>query len=249
MTESRDKNLDPLLREWPYQPGVITARLLQAEDGRQLLQMRIEMGIMQMEAVDRPDGDHPSGEKTYLDYMRRCAVENASHFLMSTEQSAEMDREFLQFYHRRICWLALREFDRAVLDADHTIALMDFVSAHTNDRQWSLSHEQYRPFVLFHRTQAAALGRLENDGAEAAIEEIATGLKTIRRVFQGIHAEEQFENDDLVRQLIELQGWVREQYQIGRTLGEQLADAIASEQYELAARLRDEILRRQTEVS
>ena len=49
----------------------------------------------------------------------------------------------------------------------------------------------------------------------------------------------------MVGRLRELQGSLREHYKVGRTLDEQLADAVASEQYELAARLRDEISKRQ----
>jgi hypothetical protein len=74
----------------------------------------------------------------------------------------EVDREFVQFYHRRVCWLTLRAFDRAVKDADHTLALMDFCLEHSPDDQWLMSQEQYRPFVLFHRIQAAALSKLEH---------------------------------------------------------------------------------------
>ena len=46
---------------------------------------------------------------------------------MSAHQCAESDREFIQFYHRRVAWLALRRHDQAIQDADHTLALMDFV--------------------------------------------------------------------------------------------------------------------------
>ena len=38
---------------------------------------------------------------------------------------------------------------------------------------------------------------------------------------------------------------LRKEYQVGKTLGEQLADAVAAEEYERAARLRDEIAKRQ----
>ena len=41
--------------------------------------------------------------------------------------------------------------------------------------------------------------------------------------------------------LVELRESVREKFEVGRTLQEQLGDAIASEQYELAARLRDQL--------
>ena len=88
----------------------------------------------------------------------------------------EIDREFVQYYHRRICWLALKEYHRAAEDADHTLKLMDFSTAHSPDENWSLMHEQYRPFVLFHRTQALALTELEETDPEKAVATIYKGL-------------------------------------------------------------------------
>jgi len=242
---SRREDIDPILSSWPFQPGVITARMVRADDGREVLQMRIELGLLQMETSGRPDGQRPEGQATYLDFLRTRARDSSDDFSLSEEQAGEVDREFVQFYHRRICWLALREFDRAVRDADHTLAMMDFVAAHSASTEWTLSHEQYRPFVLFQRTQAAALGELERSGPEAGIEEVSQGLEQIRTVFRAVDAEDHFEQDEFVKQLVELREWIRQHYQVGRTLSEQLADAVASEEYELAARLRDEIARRQ----
>ena len=241
---SRSQDIDAILSSWPFQPGVITARMVRASNGREVLQMRIELGLLQMETAGRPDGEHPGGQTTYLDYLQQSADDLGEEFSLSEEQAVEVDREFLQYYHRRVCWLALREFARAVEDADHTLALMDFVAAHAPNAEWALSHEQYRPFVLFHRTQAGALAKLDHDSAEAAIEEVNGGLERIRAVFQAVEAEEHFEQDEFVKQLMELRDWIREHYHVGRTLFEQLADAVAKEQYELAARLRDEIARR-----
>jgi hypothetical protein len=240
---SSPQDIDSLLREWPFQPGVISARLIEAGDGRQVLQMRIEMGLVQMEIQDRPDGDQPHGKPTFLAHIREVQEAETSGFSLSDEQCAEIDREFLQYYHRRICWLALREFDRAIVDADHTLGLMDFVRQHSTNQQWTLSHEQYRPFVLFHRTQAAALAELERAGPEAALKEVHHGMRMIREVFASVDADEQFDDDELVRQLLELEDWIRKNYQISRTLEEQLAEAVAREEYELAARLRDQISR------
>lgn len=237
-------DIDHIFEDWPYQPGVASARLLRAHDGRNVLQMRIELGVLQMEVEDRPDGEHPEGHKTLLDAMLEEAATAGDAFQLDEDQCFELDREFLQFYHRRICWLALREFEHAISDADHTLAMMDFGSAHSPDPQWTLLHEQYRPFVLFHRTQAAALLQLKTATAEQAIEEIDAGLERVRGVFESLEAVEQFEEDELVEQLMHLRESLREEYRVGRTLGEQLSDAIAAEQYERAARLRDQIRRR-----
>ncbi len=172
-------------------------------------------------------------------------AEKGDDYVLSGQECAEADREFVQFYHRRICWLALRKFQQAARDADHTLAFMDFVKQHSPDEDWTLSHEQYRPFVMFHRVQAAALALLEKQGAESAISEINRGLDQFHTLYEQYDAPEKFEEDEMVGRLRELQGSLREHYKVGRTLDEQLADAVASEQYELAARLRDEISKRQ----
>jgi hypothetical protein len=237
-------DIDFIFHEWPYQPGMLLARPVKASDGRKVLQMRIEMGVLQMEIVGRPDGQQPGGFSTYLDWVKNQAAKAGDAFVLTEQQCFEIDREFLQFYQRRICCLALREFDRAVGDADHTLALMDFVADHSPDEEWTASHERYRPFVHFHRTQAATLAILERSGPEAAIEEVNAGLERIRQLYAEAEVEENFEEDELVQQLREMKESLRKEYHVGKTLNEQLADAIASEQYERAARIRDEMARK-----
>jgi len=241
----RRKDIDDLLTNWPYEQGEVMARLVKAGDGREVLQMRVDMGVLQMEVQGRPDGARPEGAETYYDYLASLVIHDGDGFVMSQPQCLEADREFVQFYHRRICWLALRQFRRAMRDADHTLAMMNFVKQHSPDEDWTLSHEQYRPFVMFHRVQAAALAALEEHGPEAAINELKLGLDQLRTVFEEYGAEEKFDEDELVRRLLELQDSLRQHYRVGQTLNEQLAEAVADEKYELAAQLRDEIARRQ----
>ncbi len=238
------RHIDSILREWEYEPGEVSARRVRASDGREVLQMRIDLGVLQLEVDHRPDGQRPGGAETYFDYLLGLAVHQGDDFLLSEEQCAEADREFVQFYQRRICWLALRDFRRAIRDADHSLALMDFVRTCSPSDDWLNSHEQYRPFILFHRTQAAALAELEDTNAEVAIEEINKGLERIRQLYIDIEAEDQFDEDELVVRLNQLRESLRDYYHVGRTLNEQLAEAVAKEDYELAARLRDEITRR-----
>jgi hypothetical protein len=123
---------------------------------------------------------------------------------------------------------------------------MDFVREHSPDDEWTLSHEQYRPFVLFHRVQAGALAILEDQSPEAAIAEINRGLQRFRDLFDRYDAADQYSEDELVKRLEEMRESVRQRYDVGRTLDEQLADAVHSENYELAAKLRDRMRRAQT---
>jgi hypothetical protein len=240
----KQHDIDFILHEWPFKPGVIAARLVRAADGREVLQMRIEMGLLQMETTGRPDGEHPGGVDNCLDWLSELARSQGDAFVLTEAQCIEIDREFAQFYHRRICCLALRQFTWAVADAEYTLALMDFAAAHSTNPQWALSHEQYRPFVLFHRIQASSMLALADSGPEAAIETINHGLEEMRKVFNKFGAEEQFDQDELVGQLAVMKESLREEYRVGKTLAEQLADAVAAEEYERAARLRDEIAQR-----
>lgn len=241
---SKREHIDQILASWPYKPGIVMARRVAGKDGRDVLQMRVEMGLLQMEIDGRPDGQRPEGHETYYDYLITLALHDGEEFELTDEQCDEVDREFVQFYHRRVCWLALREFRRAQRDADHTLAMMEFTSAHSGDEQWVLSHEQYRPFVMFHRVQAGALAELEDTGPEAAVEEISRGLKSFQDLYAQYDADEHFEDDELVARLVELKESIREHYELGPSLSEALAQAVAAEEYERAAKLRDEIARR-----
>ncbi len=233
-------NIDDILRDWPYDPNSVSVRLAKGSDARDILQMRIEMGLLQLETTGRPDGEKPNGENTYFDHLITLSFEK-DDFVMTEDMCSEADREFVQFYHRRVCWLSLREFDKAVLDANHTLALMNFCREHSPDESWTLAREQYRPFVMFHRIQAEALGELEDTTAEKAVEVINRGLNELRDVFVEFEADDEFDESELVQRLQELRESLREKFEVGSTLREQLDAAIAAEQYELAAELRDQL--------
>jgi hypothetical protein len=243
-----NQDIDTALQGWEYKPGVVQARLVQAGEGRQVLQLRVDLGLLQMETAGRPDGSRPHGAPTYFDYLRqqaRVADRAGQTFALSEEQCQEADREFVQFYHRRLCWLALHNYARAVADADHTLAFMDFLRDHSPSDEYTQAHEQYRGFVLFHRTQAAAALAIEKNNAEGAIDEIRAGLERLRAFFASFEAEEHMEQDGMVQQLRKLEESLRKTHGIEATLQEQLDRAVANEEYEMAARLRDALRRRQ----
>lgn len=242
------QDIDRALRGWDFKPSIVQARLVDASDGRQVMQMRVDLGILQMELNGRPDGTRPHGFATYFEYLRQQAGQSRRSkqtFRLNQEQCVEADREFVQFYHRRICWLALRNYDRAIADADHNLAFMDFVKTHSPGDEYTASHEQYRAFVLFHRTQAAAMFAIEKNDPERAIDEIHTGLERIREFFAEHGMDERLDEDGMVQHLRKTEQQIREQHGIEATLREQLAQAVANEQYETAAQLRDALRRRE----
>ena len=58
------RDIDSLLRNWEFHPGEVNARRIKTRSGREVLQMRIDMGVVQMETDLRPDGQRPNGAET-----------------------------------------------------------------------------------------------------------------------------------------------------------------------------------------
>jgi hypothetical protein len=242
------QDIDRALTGWEFKPGVIQARLVTATDGRQVIQLRIDLGVLQMELKGRPDGLRPNGFLTYFDYLRdisrRKGLESDDPFTMTEEHCVEADREFVQFYHRRVAFLTMNQFERAIRDADHTLAFMDYVKEHAPNEEYVTAHEQYRPFVLFHRTAAQVESAVQREAFENAIDAIRDGLQRIKDVFQEYNQEDRYKRDPLVRELRKKLKQLRRQHNVKLTLKEQLAKAVAKEDYETAARLRDEMKKR-----
>src|SRR3954469_13481349 len=97
------RDMDEAIQGWPYEPepGEIIAREVQARDGRTVIQIRVELGVLQLEVNGRPDGTRPHGFPTYLDYLGyrvagrgRQAGAGTSRWRMSQEHRGEADREF-----------------------------------------------------------------------------------------------------------------------------------------------------------
>jgi len=233
------QDIDSILEGWPYDPDAVSVRMVEGSDGRSLIQMRIEMGLLQLETTDRPDGERPNGVPTYCDLLAQRSRENGDGYLFSEDECVEADREFVQFYHRRICWLAMREFRKAVRDADHTLKLMDLCRTHSPDEEWTISHEQYRPFVLFHRIQADALAALDQSGPAEAVNAVTHGLDQMRKIFLEFDPNADLDDNELIERLAEFRETLREKFEVGKTLNEQLDEAVKAEEYERAAHLRD----------
>jgi hypothetical protein len=217
-----------------------------------VIQVRQELGILQMEIEGRPDGTRPHGFRTYLDYLRHRAAERAAKpsrrerpLELSSEQCEEIDREITQFYHRRMAWLALQKYDRMLSDAEHTLVLLDFVARHAKDDEFIASHDRFRGLVLFHRTQARAALALERHRPEEAIDAVRDGAELIRehqQEWEGrFETELETPNPALLDQLERIEQEIRRCFEVGLTLREQLDEAVAQEDYERAARLRDAI--------
>jgi hypothetical protein len=61
-------DLTEILSQWPFETGKINVRLIQGEDGEHKVQVRLDLGILQMDLDARPDGQRPHGYDSLLEY-------------------------------------------------------------------------------------------------------------------------------------------------------------------------------------
>jgi hypothetical protein len=54
MPKRNQKDIDEVLRNWPYSAEEVRVRTVKASEGREVLQMRIELGVLQLETTNRP---------------------------------------------------------------------------------------------------------------------------------------------------------------------------------------------------
>src|ERR1019366_9735072 len=115
----------------------------------------------------------------------------------------------------------------------------DTKHAESGELVWSL--QQFRPQLLMILTRARAAQALETDDYPSAVREVEEGLEAIRAFFQEHARAEAAETSG---EVLSLQTWL-EEIRARRPLSPKerleraLRDAINSEDYERAARVRD----------
>ena len=152
-------------------------------------------------------------------------------------------REGLQYYHRYLSAFHLREYDIVSRDTERNLRLFGFVVEHASRQRDKIEFDQYRPYVTMMRTRALALQQLAKSDFTAALQQIDDGIARIRQFLREYHQEER---ESECVELNFLVGWRREVEQERPTgplerLEHQLELAVALEDYEEAARLRDQI--------
>jgi len=85
-------DLSELLSDWPYEPGQLQVRKITGSDGREKLQLRLDMGVLQMEMKGRPDGQEPHGFESEFAHQQNRAKELGDDFIL---RQAEVVTKFL----------------------------------------------------------------------------------------------------------------------------------------------------------
>ena len=259
-------DIDPILRDWPYLPDEVTVRMVEGADGRRKIQLRLDLGLLQMEIDGRPDGRrihelNPgwniiSGVSASM--TRR--IPTACRTCLEPEDCAELLREGVQYYHRYVCFWHLDCYELCARDTERNLRLFAFVREHARNERDKLRFDQWRPYVTMMHARAVATPLVELEQWDAAAGVVDAGIRGIERFLEEYNqvqrASEVGELTFLRKWKEEIQSKIEEQpataVEIRREMAAKPADraaelraqielAIAEERFEDAAVLRDEL--------
>lgn len=247
-------DLNQLLAEWSIPDGQFGARMIRGVDGGEFVQLRVDLGVLQMYPDGRPDGAHYRGYPS----AQRLVFERLRLGLPVDEQDwQELHRELQQLNYRRLALYVVAEeadtlrsdsaarecFARVLRDVDDCLQIVNLIEEH--EESGARPHPGIRPTLLLQRTRALARLRSLEGCHEEAIEALQKGLEQLDQALAtaGIDREAR-EQDAGILLLREMEHQLREHSGISRTLRERLAEAVENEDYETAAQLRDELRRR-----
>jgi hypothetical protein len=241
-------DISHLLDQWDYQPGEVAVRRFKAKDGSEKIQLRVDLGLLQMNAKGRPDGKRPYGRESLLQHyqarLERCRKTHGGSdesFALKADDCAKLQQEAIQYHHRYICLFQLEDYDGVIRDTERNMEVFHLVDeyAESDELAWSLL--QFSPQLLMMRIRAKGMLALRQDKHGQAVEVIQAGLEEVREFYR------QHARQDLLEQSGEIQSlesWLREIH-AKRPLSERerlehaLDDAVRREDYEKAAQVRD----------
>lgn len=234
-------DISRILNEWEFNPEDICARKIDGLDGREKLQVRVDLGVLQMDLEGRPDETRPHGCESLLDYYTEKV--NEPEFSLSDEDCEALGQEGLQYYHRYICLLRLGDFDRVIADTNHNLAIFDLVNDNAKGDEQRRLFEQYRPYVTMVNTRARSELLLLDDDYEGALKIVDAGIEHIQELLRAFEDPDGYDDREEIHALEVWRQEIAESRPVSlrQRLSEQLQEAIADEQYEQAAVLRDRL--------
>jgi tetratricopeptide (TPR) repeat protein len=243
------KDITPVLKGWDYEPGTISVRKVAGQDGHPKLQMRIDLGVLQMELTGRPDGRRPHGCESLLDYFetllgdhrRRNGTELGFH--LNQAQCQSLREEAFQYYQRYLSLFVLEDFEGVVRDTERNLRMLDICGQFAEEEQDRLVLEQYRPYIVMMHARAQASIAYNNSNYAEALNIVEQGLSEIREFFVRFHHAEGYGRSNEVRVLKRFAREIRRKLPVDplAKLRRRLDRAVKDERYEEAAKLRDKI--------
>ena len=239
-----NQDLNNLLQDWPHESGQLKVRKIIGNDGRAKLQLRLDLGLIQMEMNGRPDGTRPHNSDSLLAYFQKRAkrkIDAGENFNLTPDQCSELQQEGLQYYHRYISLFQVEDFPAVIRDTQRNLDMFDFIKKHAPREDIAQSMEQFRPYVMMMKVRALASIEIEREDFLAAIRQVEKGIQQITEAYTEAGHPQAGEGTPEITFLEEWLEEIHQQRPISplERMRREMEQAIMSEAYERAAELRD----------
>ncbi len=232
-------DLAKLLSEWPTDAGNARVRVIDGADGRPKVQVRLDLGVLQMEMEGRPDGLQPGGRESLLELAREDATAEPL-----VADRLEALRHEAGLYQQRATALMMVGFPGlAARDCRRNLEVIDFVRERAARPEDRAVFEQLRLGHVVMRARAEATAALQAKDHRTALGALESGLAAVRDAYTLLGARARFEASPEAAILRSMRDMLIPRLPSSQRaeLEERLRAAIASENYELAAILRNEL--------
>ena len=245
---SRGKDIARVLKEWAFDASKVNVRRILGEDGREKIQLRLDLGILQMEIDGRPDGKKPYGRESFLEY-HLSLLENFkkkkddSKFQLNREDCSNLQQEAIQYYHRYLSLYHLGDFKGVMRDTTRNLKVFDLIKKYAKDPKDRQAFEQFRPYVIMMNTRAKASLLLKKKNYEEAIITVKNGIKKLEGLYSELGPDIQMDSSPEISFLKRWLSEIKEMKPMDpiEKLKREMDEAVKNENYELAAKLRDQI--------
>jgi len=236
-------DISKILNDWEFEQGN-NIRFIKGEDGREILQIRLPLGIEQYELSGRPDGKKPLKKESYLenytDKLNTAKTKNKK-FELSSKDFQILRNESLLFYYRYLILFQIGEYARTIQDTEHNLKICQMVEKHyDSDNKSQLL--QYLPYILRINKVSQAMIFLQNKEIEKARDFIKTGIDEIKKIKKIDTDVFQYEKSRSLNHMAEILKNIKSQFPDEKdVLEEELKRAIELEDFKWAAEIRDKI--------
>jgi hypothetical protein len=240
-------DLRTILDGWDYEPGKISVRRIIGRDGQEKIQTRIDLGVLQIAMDGRPDGCRPQDHESYLDPVEQRLAKHIElygddeDFLLTPEDMQELRRETYLYYQRYLSCFVLEDFERVIRDTARNLRVVDLCEQYGATREDRLSLTPQRPYVLMMHTRARAGMALGAHQPEEALAAVDAGIRQLCALPRHGLLEPEAEARPELHTLQEFRQEIihRMPPQAPARLESELQTALACEDFERAAQLRD----------
>ncbi|MHC4983940.1 MAG: UvrB/UvrC motif-containing protein, partial [Planctomycetota bacterium] len=169
------------LQDWPYEPGQITVRKIRGDDGREKIQLRLDLGLLQMETTGRPDGKRPHGRESLLSYYEQRLQDHKDSqggdegYSLDESDCEKLRGEAVMYYHRYLAEFVLEDFAGVERDTARNLMLLDFFNSYAAEESDRRAMEQYRPYIVMMNTRARGQLSLGDGRPRAALAIVKLG--------------------------------------------------------------------------